>query len=814
MLSTYAYHHSKATPLMLSICSQSYVATAMLVAAGARLELTNSHGCTAADLATLDTLHMNSCDFSDGNWSCCEDEDLSKLSVDRYASRLTFGRVRAERARDLECQREQAKVSACSQDSGNMCQGGKLKQECRSAWAQFYVRFAELLKEKGHTLWGFSVQNEPDGQTPWENCLYRLDLKLIAWDHNRDDLIYSDPEAAKYVWGMGWHWYGDPRYEWWADAAGQACFENVRKVHELRPEKHLLVTETCQECGAHLGDWSLAERYAESIIKDFNNWCEAWVDWNFLLTLEGGPNHVGNHCSAPVLADLEKDRVIFNPSYFAFGHFSRWDDVRVTRTRPRKICSKMGGASVRFNNPCAWAHGQAQMTAAHFTNMCKGATRMIHWHTQADEWGFVSKGRLMTFVASPDGLPWPSSTNVLSPRGEFTIIFASPQAAEPNGHNLDTTFAQADDDVAAQALDLSLATYEASRPAFGRAKHSIHYSNRNMTAPIVTAVLGGECDPECPPIQETVGAPAAVQSFVEQKVLLPHTEGVTLYRIKTDQFPFSRTMSQERTELAPGADSILMVVSGTVTVSLEGGILGNESHLEFAHETLEKGDVAYFPNGRAYWFREATGKHPAETINVFNVGIWKSIELRQAVSEMPRLVVMSNLHQAEYIHAGAKRVLCASNRDCLEVTAFLNPDRTLVAVVLNQTKHYRDLMGDAGDGTGNEESNADFMVHQVLRRCSTLDKAQHYINQLHQNVGKPNSSGRIFSLDEVTEAELRVLQFFEEGGGKESSSDSSSSSKPRGRGRPRKNKEELKKSKSKKDLLNFWGRTMPYGPMP
>lgn len=28
---------------MLSICSQSYVATAMLVAAGARLELTNSH---------------------------------------------------------------------------------------------------------------------------------------------------------------------------------------------------------------------------------------------------------------------------------------------------------------------------------------------------------------------------------------------------------------------------------------------------------------------------------------------------------------------------------------------------------------------------------------------------------------------------------------------------------------------------------------------------------------------------------------------------------------------------------------------------
>lgn len=179
-----------------------------------------------------------------------------------------------------------------------MCQGGKLKEACRPVWAKFYVRFAQLMKEKGLSLWGFSVQNEPDGQTPWENCLYSpqeerdfirdhlgpeleksgLDLKLIAWDHNRDDLflrahtIYSDPDAAKYVWGMGWHWYGDARYEWWADGGGQSCFDNVRKTHELRPEKHLMVTETCQECGAHLGDWSLAERYAESIIRDFNNW--------------------------------------------------------------------------------------------------------------------------------------------------------------------------------------------------------------------------------------------------------------------------------------------------------------------------------------------------------------------------------------------------------------------------------------------------------------------------------------------------------------------------------------------------------------
>ena len=212
------------------------------------------------------------------------------------------------------------------------------------------MRFAEELRDAGLPLWGFTVQNEPDGETPWENCLYSaeaerdfirdhlgpsleasgMDLKIVAWDHNRDELfrranvIYSDPEAAKYVWGMGWHWYGDPRHEWWADAAGQRCFDNVRLTKELNFEKHLMVTEVCQELGAHIGDWRVGERYAESILRDFNSWNEAWVDWNLILDTSGGHNHVGNRCSAPVICDVAKDRVMFMPSFYYIGQFSRF----------------------------------------------------------------------------------------------------------------------------------------------------------------------------------------------------------------------------------------------------------------------------------------------------------------------------------------------------------------------------------------------------------------------------------------------------------------------------------------------------------
>jgi len=335
-------------------------------------------------------------------------------------------------------------------------------------------------------------------------------------------------------------------------------------------------------------------------------------------------------------------------------------------------CSGLGGATVRFNDPCAWVHGQAQMTMAHFASMCKGATRTIHWHNGADEWGFVTKGLLQTFVASPEGLPWPNSNNVLSPKGvwyfpsgwlhglmcltpeseggcEFYIVFASPQAAEPNGHNLDTTMAQAPTEVAAGALAVEEGSYSAARPAFAIAENA-----SSLHSPIVTMVAPGACEPSCPSVDATVAAPAAVPGpGTEQTVQLSGSPGVTLYRIRTPQFPFARTMSQERTELAPGAvrpmvwataDAVLVVVSGSITVSLEGGILGKEAHLAYTNETLAAGDIAYFPNGRAYWFKEATGKAPAETVTVFNVGIWKSIEMRQSLQRMPAIAVLSNLH--------------------------------------------------------------------------------------------------------------------------------------------------------------------------
>ena len=110
--------------------------------------------------------------------------------------------------------------------------GGKLLPQYRGPWSQHFVRFAEEMASRGVPLWGISVQNEPEAATPWESCEWtgdeeasfirdflgpavrkaKLDLKIVAWDHNRDGMlqraacIYSDPDVSEYVWGIGYHW--------------------------------------------------------------------------------------------------------------------------------------------------------------------------------------------------------------------------------------------------------------------------------------------------------------------------------------------------------------------------------------------------------------------------------------------------------------------------------------------------------------------------------------------------------------------------------------------------------------------------------
>jgi len=288
--------------------------------------------------------HINSCDFSLGNYAHVEDKndlELKTFSLERNKISLIpmINDALKKRKNNIRIMASPWSPPAWMKTTGEMNFGGKLKSEYRDTWANYYCKFIESCEKENIPIWGLSIQNEPEARQTWDSCIYTaeeerdfiknhlgpalkkhnlLDRKIIIWDHNRDVMVerartvLSDPGAAKYVWGTGFHWYcGDH-------------FDNVQKVHDEFPDKQLIFTEGCQEGGPHIGSWDLGERYATSIINDLNRWTVAWIDWNLILNEQGGPNHVGNYCSAPIIVDTDSQDLLYQSSYYYIGHFSKF----------------------------------------------------------------------------------------------------------------------------------------------------------------------------------------------------------------------------------------------------------------------------------------------------------------------------------------------------------------------------------------------------------------------------------------------------------------------------------------------------------
>ncbi len=318
---------------------------------------------------TLCRVHMNSSDFSLGNYAHLEtpgDLDLTSFSIERDRGALLpfIKAAQTVAGQTLKLLVSPWSPPAWMKSNGRMNEGGKLLPQFRQAWARCFVRFIEEYAKEGVPVWGVSIQNEPAATQRWDSCLYSAEeerdfvrdflgpelvaaglgaVRIIVWDHNRDRLVerasvvLSDPEAARFVWGTGFHWYGENH------------FEQVQLLHDAWPDKRLLFTEGCQEGGPHTGSWDLGERYAHSMINDLNRWTVGWIDWNLVLDETGGPNHAGNLCSSPILIDTHNDALLHQSSYFYIGHFARF--VKPGARRVLCAASRQDLEAAAFVNP-------------------------------------------------------------------------------------------------------------------------------------------------------------------------------------------------------------------------------------------------------------------------------------------------------------------------------------------------------------------------------------------------------------------------------------------------------------------------------
>jgi glucosylceramidase len=298
---------------------------------------------------TLARTSIHSCDFSSASYTYVDEGDkgLTTFSIEHDRQyRIPLIRKAMTSAGSLVLFASPWSPPAFMKSNHDMLYGGKLLPEYFQSWADYYVKFINAYEKEGIPVWGITIQNEPMATQTWESCIYTAEeerdfLKnylgptmqkaglnrknIIIWDHNRDlinyrvNTILEDPEAAKYVWGIGFHWY-----EPWA--GGLPMYGNIDRVQEAFPDKKLIFTEGCADSFSpeRLQAWENGEKYGESMINDFNRGTVGWTDWNILLDERGGPNHVGNYCFAPLHADLRTGELIYTPPYYYIGHFSKF----------------------------------------------------------------------------------------------------------------------------------------------------------------------------------------------------------------------------------------------------------------------------------------------------------------------------------------------------------------------------------------------------------------------------------------------------------------------------------------------------------
>jgi glucosylceramidase len=264
---------------------------------------------------------------------------------------------------------------------------GSLKPEYVSVYADYLLEYLDAYEATGVGIWGLTPVNEPHGNSGhWESMHFspetqnefvqnylgpRLkqsqhsDTKLLIYDQNRDGLedwtnvIFADPRSVDHVYGVAVHWYASTFkvYEDTFDRV-QAKFPRFSIVHtegcidNLGSEAPGGIEDPAgfKESGwfsndafwwnANATDWAYTatwagstvvdhprytpvHRYARDIIVSLDHWVTGWVDWNIVLDRNGGPNHVGNFCGAPIMIDTATQEIYYTPVYYVLAQFSR-----------------------------------------------------------------------------------------------------------------------------------------------------------------------------------------------------------------------------------------------------------------------------------------------------------------------------------------------------------------------------------------------------------------------------------------------------------------------------------------------------------
>jgi glucosylceramidase len=205
----------------------------------------------------------------------------------------------------------------------------RMEPNVLKAYALYFEKFIKGYAAEGIPISAIHVQNELNSCQNFPSCIWRPEdmatfigsylgpkfsadtVKTDIWlgtierpQIGRVDTILGNPEAAKYIKGVGFQW------------AGKGA---IADVHQKYPAMKLMQTET--ECGNGSNDWAAAEHTFGLMKHYFSNGANAYMYWNMVLN-ETGKSQWGWKQNSMITIDSKSKTVKYNPEFYLMKHLS------------------------------------------------------------------------------------------------------------------------------------------------------------------------------------------------------------------------------------------------------------------------------------------------------------------------------------------------------------------------------------------------------------------------------------------------------------------------------------------------------------
>ena len=215
--------------------------------------------------------------------------------------------------------------------SNNGWIGGTLKGEFYQAYAEYFVKYLNAMRNEGIEIWAITPQNEPENghnepsmEMDQEAQLWFINAhlgptmrnagfntKIIAFDHNLDNTNYPTRVAGNsdYVDGSAFHLY----------AGNISAMTTVKNA----TNKNIYFTEQYTGTnGSFSGDFGW--HMQNVMIGSMNNWAKIALEWNLATNSNYGPRTPGGCTECLGAITVANNNITRNVSYYIIAQFSKF----------------------------------------------------------------------------------------------------------------------------------------------------------------------------------------------------------------------------------------------------------------------------------------------------------------------------------------------------------------------------------------------------------------------------------------------------------------------------------------------------------